>query len=44
MRALLTPKGLIGLTLVLIFSVMAMVAPLTIPEELTTKINVLARL
>ncbi len=44
MRALLTPKGLIGLTLVLIFSVMAIVAPLTIPEELTTKINVLARL
>jgi peptide/nickel transport system permease protein len=44
MRALLTPKGLIGVTLVVIFALMAILAPLTIPEELSTRINVLARL
>lgn len=44
MRLLMTPKGLIGVTLVTIFALMAIVAPLTIPDELTTKINVLARL
>lgn len=44
MKSLLTPKGLIGLTLVTVFAVMAIVAPLLIPEELATKINVLERL
>jgi peptide/nickel transport system permease protein len=43
-RALLTPKGLIGLTLVTLFAVIAIVAPLVLPEELSTQINVLARL
>ena len=44
MRSFLTPKGLIGLALVAIFMVMAVIAPLTIAEELTTQINVRARL
>lgn len=44
MRALLTTKGLIGLTLVVLFTALAIVAPFTVPEELSTKINVLARL
>ena len=44
MRALLTPKGLIGLALVTLFAVIAIVAPLVLPEELSTRINVLARL
>ena len=44
MRALLTTKGLIGLTLVVLFTALAIIAPLTVPEELSTKINVLARL
>jgi ABC-type dipeptide/oligopeptide/nickel transport system permease subunit len=43
-RALLTPKGLIGLTLVILFAVMAIAAPLLLPAELSTKIDVLARL
>ena len=44
MRALLTPKGLIGLTLVILFTVLAIAAPLLLPAELSTKIDVLARL
>ncbi len=44
MRAILTPKGVIGLTLVAIFALAAVGAPFLVPEELTTKINVLARL
>ena len=44
MRAFVTPKGLIGLVLVTLFALAAIVAPLVVPEELTTKINVLARL
>ncbi len=44
MRALLTPKGLIGLTLVVLFTVLAIAAPLLLPAELSTKIDVLARL
>jgi peptide/nickel transport system permease protein len=44
MRALLTTKGLIGVTLVTLFALIAIVAPLALPEELSTRINVLARL
>ena len=44
MRAFLTPKGLIGLSLVAVFTLVAIAAPFLVPEELTTKINVLARL
>jgi ABC-type dipeptide/oligopeptide/nickel transport system permease subunit len=44
MRALITPKGLIGLTLVTLFAVIAIASPLLLPEELSTQINVLARL
>jgi ABC-type dipeptide/oligopeptide/nickel transport system permease subunit len=44
MRALATPKGLIGLTLVTLFAVIAIASPLLLPEELSTQINVLARL
>ncbi|MEM8730844.1 MAG: ABC transporter permease [Pseudomonadota bacterium] len=44
MRALLTPKGLIGLILVTVFLAMALLSPIFIPEELTTQINVRARL
>ncbi|MEM7023043.1 MAG: ABC transporter permease [Pseudomonadota bacterium] len=44
MRPLLTTKGLIGLTLVTLFAVIAIGAPLVLPEELSTQINVLARL
>lgn len=44
MRAFLTPKGLIGLSLVAVFTLVAITAPFLVPEELTTKINVLARL
>ena len=44
MRALLTPKGLIGLSLVAVFTLAAIGSPFLVPEELTTKINVLARL
>jgi ABC-type dipeptide/oligopeptide/nickel transport system permease subunit len=44
MRTLLEPKGLIGLTLVTLFAVMAIAAPLLLPVELSTKIDVLARL
>ena len=44
MRAILTPKGLIGLSLVAVFTLVAIAAPFLVPEELTTKINVLARL
>ena len=44
MRALLTPKGLIGLALVAIFTLAAIGSPFLVPEELTTKINVLSRL
>ncbi|MEM7524865.1 MAG: ABC transporter permease [Pseudomonadota bacterium] len=41
---MLTSKGLIGLTLVLVFALIAIISPFVIPEELTTRINVLARL
>ncbi len=44
MRALLTPKGQIGLFLVTVFVLMAVLSPIFIPEELTTQINVRARL
>lgn len=44
MRALLTTKGLIGVTLVALFALIAIAAPLVLPEELSTRINVLARL
>lgn len=44
MRALLTPKGMIGLTLVALFALIAIAAPLLLPEELSTQINVRARL
>lgn len=44
MQALLTPKALIGLSLVAVFTLAAIGAPFLVPEELTTKINVLARL
>ena len=44
MRAVLTTKGLIGLSLVAVFTLVAIAAPFLVPEELTTKINVLARL
>ena len=44
MRALLTLKGIIGLSLVSVFALVAIGAPFLVPEELTTKINVLARL
>ena len=44
MRALLTPKGLIGLSLVVLFTAIAVGSPFLVPAELTTKINVLARL
>ncbi len=44
MRALLTPKGLIGLTLVILFAALAIAAPLLLPAELSTRIDVLARL
>jgi peptide/nickel transport system permease protein len=43
-RALTTSKGLIGLSLVSLFAVIAIGAPLVLPEELSTQINVLARL
>ncbi len=44
MKSLLNPKGLIGLSLVTLFALMAIVAPIFIPEALSTKINVTARL
>lgn len=44
MSALGNTKGLIGLSLVVIFALMALLSPLLIPEALSTKINVTARL
>ncbi|MCY4451296.1 MAG: ABC transporter permease [Immundisolibacterales bacterium] len=44
MRAILSPKGIIGLSLVTVFTLVAIGAPFLVPEELTTKINVLVRL
>lgn len=44
MRAFLSPKGVIGTALVLLFVAMAILAPLFIPLEWTTQINVRARL
>jgi ABC-type dipeptide/oligopeptide/nickel transport system permease subunit len=44
MRAFLSPKGLIGLFLVTLFVAMAILAPVFIPLEWTTQINVRARL
>lgn len=43
-NALLNTKGLIGLTLVIIFTLMAILAPIFVPEALSTKIDVTARL
>ena len=44
MRALSNPKGLIGLSLVVLFALVAILSPLFIPEALATKIDVTARL
>ena len=44
LRALMTPKGLIGATLVTVFALIALLAPLLIPEALSTQIDVTARL
>ena len=44
MSGFLTAKGLIGIVLVTGFTVMAVAAPFAVPEELTTRIDVLARL
>jgi ABC-type dipeptide/oligopeptide/nickel transport system permease subunit len=44
LRALGTPKGILGVTLVGTFLLMALLAPLFIPEELSTRIDVTARL
>ncbi len=44
MTALFNTKGLIGLSLVILFAGMAIAAPIFIPEALSTKINVTARL
>lgn len=44
MRALLTPKGLIGLSLTALFTAVAVGSPFLVPEELTTEIDVLTRL
>ncbi len=43
-NALLNTKGLIGLTLVIVFTLMAILAPIFVPEALSTKIDVTARL
>ncbi|MCH8182439.1 MAG: ABC transporter permease [Proteobacteria bacterium] len=44
MSALLSAKGLIGLTLVVFVGLVAVLSPLFIPEALSTKIDVTARL
>ena len=44
MKALLSAKGLIGLTLVVFVGLVAVLSPLVIPEALSTKIDVTARL
>ncbi len=44
MNAFRSSKGLIGLSLVALFVLMAILGPLLIPEAVTTKINVTARL
>ncbi len=44
MNALLSAKGLIGLTLVVFVGLVAVISPLFIPEALSTKIDVTARL
>lgn len=44
MGALLSAKGLIGLTLVVFIGLVAVLSPLFIPEALSTKIDVTARL
>ncbi|MCH8111911.1 MAG: ABC transporter permease [Proteobacteria bacterium] len=44
MKALLSAKGLIGLTLVVFVGLVAVLSPLFIPEALSTKIDVTARL
>ena len=44
MNALFNTKGLIGLSLVILFATMAIAAPIFIPEALSTKIDVTARL
>ncbi len=44
MKALLSAKGLIGLSLVILVGLVAVLSPLLIPEALSTKIDVTARL
>jgi len=44
MRAFRTPKGLLGVILVLLFAFTAIAAPMLIPGDLATMINILARL
>ena len=44
MRAFLTPKGLVGVALVTAFAVLAITAPLLVPADLATRVNILARL
>ena len=44
LKVLRTPKGIIGLSLVCLFSLTAILAPFLIPETLSTKIDVTARL
>lgn len=44
MKRFLNTKGLIGASLVAIFALMAILAPVFIPESLSTQINVTARL
>lgn len=44
MSAFRAPKGLIGLALVLTFVLISIIAPLTIPEAWSTRINILGRL
>ena len=44
MKRFLTPKGLIGLTLVLAILLIAILAPLLIPSDLATRMTMTARL
>ncbi len=44
MRRILTPKGIVGLTLVLLVLAVAIVAPMVIPPEAATRMDMRARL
>ncbi len=44
MRAILSPKGIIGGALVTVFALVAILAPYAIPANQATRINILARL